>query len=86
MFYFSLNFFFSQSANLSENYFTNRQDRYILFSDCKRMADFFHELVKAVASFSFSLQPDDTLKLHKMCSVHPYKGNTLSLVCTNYTV
>ncbi|PVD39134.1 hypothetical protein C0Q70_01762 [Pomacea canaliculata] len=64
-------------ANLSENYFTNRQDRYILFSDCKRMADFFHELVKAVASFSFSLQPDDTLKLHKMCSVHPYKGDDM---------
>ncbi|XP_076461588.1 CDP-diacylglycerol--glycerol-3-phosphate 3-phosphatidyltransferase, mitochondrial-like [Babylonia areolata] len=61
-------------ANLSNDYFTNRQDRYILFNDCKDMADFFDELVKTVASFSFQLQKDDTLQLHSTWETHPYLG------------
>ncbi|KAL8604484.1 hypothetical protein ACOMHN_015768 [Nucella lapillus] len=61
-------------ANLSNDYFTNRQDRYVLFNDCKDMADFFDELVKTVASFSFQLQKDDSLQLHSTWETHPFRG------------
>ena len=40
-------------ANLSRDYFTNRQDRYMKFSDCPQLADFMASLVDTVSSFSF---------------------------------
>ena len=40
-------------ANLSHDYFTNRQDRYVLVRDCERLADFFEALVDAINEFSF---------------------------------
>ncbi|KJZ71284.1 hypothetical protein HIM_09357 [Hirsutella minnesotensis 3608] len=43
-------------ANLSTDYFTNRQDRYHLFS-CKQVTDFFWRLHSGVASFSFLVEP-----------------------------
>lgn len=46
-------------ANLSTDYFTNRQDRYHLFSS-KEITDFFWGLHSAVASLSFKIQPSDT--------------------------
>ncbi|KAK7113205.1 hypothetical protein V1264_012540 [Littorina saxatilis] len=61
-------------ANLSNDYFTNRQDRYVLFNDCKAMADFFDDLVKTVSSFSFQLHKDDSLHLHKTWDSHPFQG------------
>ncbi len=42
---------------MSEDYFVNRQDRYILFKDCKELADFFSDLVNMVADHSFTLGP-----------------------------
>lgn len=45
-------------ANLSTDYFTNRQDRYHLFSS-KEITDFFWGLHSAVASLSFKIQPSD---------------------------
>lgn len=61
-------------ANLSDSYFTNRQDRYVLLEDCGEVADFFSELVEAVGDVSLQLQPDDSVAtLEGM--VHPYKGN-----------
>ncbi|MGH0121562.1 UNVERIFIED_CONTAM: hypothetical protein FKN15_040689 [Acipenser sinensis] len=60
-------------ANLSDSYFTNRQDRYILLRDCAELADFFSELVGAVGDVSLQLQPDDTVQV-KEGMVHPYKG------------
>ncbi|KAK7475409.1 hypothetical protein BaRGS_00033359 [Batillaria attramentaria] len=62
-------------ANLSNDYFTNRQDRYMLFNDCKHLADFFHDLTKTVASFSFQLQKDNSLQLHKSWDIHPFRGD-----------
>ncbi|TNN68453.1 CDP-diacylglycerol--glycerol-3-phosphate 3-phosphatidyltransferase, mitochondrial [Liparis tanakae] len=35
-------------ANLSDSYFTNRQDRYVLLEDCSEVADFFSDLVDAI--------------------------------------
>lgn len=46
------------SANLSNDYFTNRQDRYFMIEDCKELCDFYSELVEKVGEFSFRLMPD----------------------------
>lgn len=43
-------------ANLSSDYFTNRQDRYHIFSS-KRVADYFARIHHAVCSVSFLLRP-----------------------------
>ena len=43
-------------ANLSADYFTNRQDRYHLFAS-PEITDFFWKVQQAVSSFSFLLEP-----------------------------
>ena len=43
-------------ANLSNDYFTNRQDRYHVFKS-RRVADYFAEVHQALCSVSFLLQP-----------------------------
>ena len=45
-------------ANLSNDYFTNRQDRYHVFSS-KRVADYFARIHYSVCSLSFLLRPRD---------------------------
>ncbi|KAH6611596.1 phosphatidylserine synthase [Trichoderma cornu-damae] len=45
-------------ANLSTDYFTNRQDRYHLFSS-KEVTDYFWGLHAGVASFSFLVRPSN---------------------------
>ncbi|KAI9661588.1 MAG: CDP-diacylglycerol--glycerol-3-phosphate 3-phosphatidyltransferase [Bathelium mastoideum] len=45
-------------ANLSNDYFTNRQDRYHVFSS-QEIADYFKRIHDAVCSISFQLLPDD---------------------------
>ncbi|KAF6203196.1 hypothetical protein GE061_003614 [Apolygus lucorum] len=59
-------------ANLSEDYFTNRQDRYIMIKDCKQLADFYWNLVQNISSVSLALDSSDTLSPR---SFHPYKSN-----------
>ncbi|KAL9955415.1 hypothetical protein ACROYT_G036737 [Oculina patagonica] len=61
-------------ANLSADYFTNRQDRYIEIRNCPQLANYFHGLVSTVRSFSFHLQPDNTTKMSESFPVHPTKG------------
>lgn len=46
-------------ANLSNDYFTNRQDRYHVFSS-KRVTDYFARIHSAISSVSFLLLPDDS--------------------------
>ncbi|ORX53999.1 hypothetical protein DM01DRAFT_1335850 [Hesseltinella vesiculosa] len=41
-------------ANLSTDYFTNRQDRYMLFHD-GRLSDYYAQLLETVGSFSYQL-------------------------------
>ncbi|KAI8063248.1 hypothetical protein BC940DRAFT_307463 [Gongronella butleri] len=41
-------------ANLSTDYFTNRQDRYMLFHDA-RVSDYYEELLDVVGSFSYQV-------------------------------
>ncbi|XP_021356290.1 CDP-diacylglycerol--glycerol-3-phosphate 3-phosphatidyltransferase, mitochondrial-like isoform X2 [Mizuhopecten yessoensis] len=64
--------FIISGANLSESYFTDRQDRYILFNECVEMADFFSALVKGVAACSFVLHSDNTVTLSPYCKAHPF--------------
>uniref|UniRef100_A0A3Q3IQT4 CDP-diacylglycerol--glycerol-3-phosphate 3-phosphatidyltransferase n=1 Tax=Monopterus albus TaxID=43700 RepID=A0A3Q3IQT4_MONAL len=61
-------------ANLSDSYFTNRQDRYVLLENCREVADFFSNLVEAVGDVSLQLQPDNSVTMLEGM-VHPYKGN-----------
>ena len=60
---------------MSNDYFTNRQDRYIVFENCSELCDYFHDLTKTIASFSMQLQTDDSVTLSKEFSEHPYKGS-----------
>lgn len=46
------------SANLSRDYFTDRQDRYVRFTHCTDLAEYFSGLLETIASHSFSLLPD----------------------------
>ncbi|EGS20931.1 cdp-diacylglycerol-glycerol-3-phosphate 3-phosphatidyltransferase-like protein [Thermochaetoides thermophila DSM 1495] len=48
-------------ANLSNDYFTNRQDRYHLFSS-KDITEYFANLQDAVSSLSFLVRPSDSPK------------------------
>ncbi|KAK9406981.1 CDP-diacylglycerol-glycerol-3-phosphate 3-phosphatidyltransferase mitochondrial [Crotalus adamanteus] len=64
-------------ANLSESYFSNRQDRYVFLQDSPEIADFFTELVNAVGDVSLQLQQDDTVKTIDGM-VHPYKGDKMA--------
>ncbi|CAG9539882.1 unnamed protein product [Cercopithifilaria johnstoni] len=62
-------------ANLSNIYFTNRRDRYILVENCPQLANFVDSLVEAVGSCSFMLNMRGTTSLAEKCDVHPFKGN-----------
>ena len=67
-------------ANLSNDYFTNRQDRYFVIEDCKQLCDFYDELVENVGEFSFLLQPDGTTRLNSDTDIHPLKGSTKKFI------
>ena len=70
-------------ANLSNDYFSQRQDRYILIKDVPKLAKYFEELVDSISSFSFDLgeisgnnSKAPSYKLDKTPgSIHPYEGN-----------
>lgn len=58
-------------ANLSHDYFTNRQDRYVLVKDCKPLADFFEGMIDILCSMSLQLtHSDNTIPPVKY---HPYE-------------
>lgn len=67
-------------ANLSDSYFTNRQDRYVLLENCREVADFFSDLVEAVGDISLQLQPNDSITMLEGM-VHPYKGRNQTRAC-----
>ena len=43
-------------ANLSQDYFTNRQDRYVLIENCKELADYYEDLLDKISQFSFEMK------------------------------
>lgn len=62
-------------ANLSNDYFENRQDRYVVCKDCPDLAAYFYDIVSTVSKFSFILDSDQNLKLNSDWKHHPYKGD-----------
>lgn len=61
-------------ANLSNDYFTNRQDRYVMIED-KRLADFYHNLVGKVQEFSLKVNHKNEIGLHQDWNLLPYHGD-----------
>lgn len=66
-------------ANLSNDYFTNRQDRYYVIKD-KNLTDFYCGLVKKVQSFSLQLDRNDNVKLRHGWKHLPYKGSRIGFI------
>ena len=65
-------------ANLSQDYFTNRQDRYLIIEDCPPLATFCEELVRKISEFSLNLQSDGSFRVHPdWKGGHPYEGDYL---------
>ncbi|XP_058062849.1 CDP-diacylglycerol--glycerol-3-phosphate 3-phosphatidyltransferase, mitochondrial isoform X1 [Anopheles bellator] len=59
-------------ANLSNDYFTNRQDRYVMIED-RRLADFYAQFLGKVQEFSLTVGRDGTTRLHDTWTMLPYK-------------
>lgn len=71
-------------ANLSNDYFTNRQDRYILFREAKDLADFCEEFVGTITRFSHHLGADSELTPPE---IDPKEGKSLvNCVCVRQRV
>lgn len=60
-------------ANLSNDYFTNRQDRYIMIED-KNLADFYSNLIGKVQEFSFKVKPNSEIVLHPKWKHLPHES------------
>ena len=74
---------------MSDSYFTNRQDRYIIFRNCPALCDFFDKLVTTVSSLSFAVKSDGTVALPTEDSIHPFEGgvkNSLISIFCSYCV
>jgi len=67
-------------ANLSNDYFTNRQDRYLLIEECEKLANFYDGLIDQVSKFSFKLDDSNKVSLHPNWSIHPSDGDASKFV------
>lgn len=61
-------------ANLSNDYFTNRQDRYIMIED-KRLADFYSDFLSKVQEFSLKVDANGNESLHEAWKLSPFEGS-----------
>lgn len=61
-------------ANLSNDYFTNRQDRYFVIED-KSLCDFYSGLVSKVQTFSLRMDKFNNVGLNRGWNLLPYEGN-----------
>lgn len=66
------------SANLSQSYFTDRQDRYLQFCQCSDMANYFCDIIQTVSEFSFHLQCNNETS-YPVNTPHPYLGEPFYL-------
>lgn len=46
------------SANLSSEYLTNKQDRYIMITDAKQLCDYFQKVLDVISEYSHRISPD----------------------------
>ncbi|KAI6237060.1 CDP-diacylglycerol--glycerol-3-phosphate 3-phosphatidyltransferase [Aphelenchoides besseyi] len=51
-------------ANLSDTYFTNRQDRYVVIENCPRLIEFFIAIYDCIASCSYKLMTNGDYKIN----------------------
>lgn len=58
-------------ANLSEQYFMNRHDRYVCIYECKPLCDYFDDLIKTVSHFSMQLARNGTFNVRHDWGHHP---------------
>ncbi|XP_018570441.1 CDP-diacylglycerol--glycerol-3-phosphate 3-phosphatidyltransferase, mitochondrial [Anoplophora glabripennis] len=66
-------------ANLSNDYFTNRQDRYFVIKD-KRLSDFYSGLVSRVQRFSLQMDRNNNVGMNEEWKHAPYEGNKTEFV------
>ena len=50
-------------ANLSEDYFTDRQDRAYIISNCAPLANYFSDLISILTDVSFNVDDNGFLKM-----------------------
>ena len=50
-------------ANLSEDYFTDRQDRCMVIQDCEPLADYFDDLIQVMTDCSFNVDNNGDLRM-----------------------
>ncbi|KAI7697549.1 CDP-diacylglycerol--glycerol-3-phosphate 3-phosphatidyltransferase [Sarcoptes scabiei] len=58
-------------ANLSDLYFTNRQDRYVHIKKSPILCDYFDQLIRTISKFSFQLKSNGNLELSDECRWNP---------------
>lgn len=61
-------------ANLSSDYFSNRQDRYVEIQD-QHLANFFSNLIGKVQEFSMNVDSTGVPKLHESWKLLPYESD-----------
>jgi len=61
-------------ANLSNDYFTNRQDRYFVIKN-KKLSDFYCGLVDRVQKFSLKVSKNDEVSFDSSWNCSPYEGS-----------
>lgn len=66
-------------ANLSNDYFTNRQDRYFVIED-KNLSNFYDGLVRKIQCFSLKLNKHNQIMLEENWDLLPYKQNTYEYI------
>lgn len=59
-------------ANLSNDYFKNRQDRYIMIND-KHLSDFYYDLIEKVQEFSVQVSADNQYYSHSKWNMLSYE-------------
>ena len=50
-------------ANLSDDYFTDRQDRYYLFRNCAPLANYFSNLISTLTDLSYNINDQGQLQM-----------------------
>lgn len=60
-------------ANLSNDYFTNRQDRYIMIENTS-LANFYSNFIGKVQEFSLKVKTNGDVQLHDKWNLIPYKS------------
>jgi CDP-diacylglycerol---glycerol-3-phosphate 3-phosphatidyltransferase len=71
-----ISFFNYLRANLSNDYFVNRQDRYIVISNARELCNFFENVIDSICFFSFKVNANGEVEyLNENLHQHPFLGN-----------